>query len=384
MASPVWTFVLTDLMGSVLGEITNADERQVTLPLNRVPTASFKIPLAHSLAETIMALNQDAMVKAYRYDGTTNKLAFFGPVLTAEEVADRDTQSIAVNAVGPFWRVSKRLLGTTKAGISWGIAGGPIEITQIASNIMETANTADTIDEGGLGLGYTGIQVQAGNVVPNSPTPNNTHVGPFHLKNAAELMAELAASVNSFDFEVVPQEPANSGLTWPTIGQMYIKPYIGVTRPNLIFEYGGQANVVGYSRSNSRDNYVNKAYMTAPGWPDATSLELRIKRDNASIISRGLFEDTAEGADVANDSVRDAILSEHIYHRSHPREVITVNLAQNARPWVFTDWNVGDTVRARATVRGATRFDAMFRIWGATMAIDKNGNETTQLELVMP
>lgn len=370
---PLWTFVLTDLQGVVQGEINNADARQVVLPLNRLPTATFRIPLAHPLANTV--LSQDCMVKAYRWDNViTRKLMFFGPVLSAEEQAERDVQSVQVNAVGPFWRLTKRLIGTDKNGISFGQTGALLEITEIAANVVSTVN--------GVSGGYTGITVTTR--TSNTP-PNMTKVGPYHLKNAAELIAELSASVNAFDYEVVPVEPTASGFTWPIIGNMRIVPYIGVTRPDAIFEYGGgAANIVGYQRAITRENYLNKGYVTAPGWPDGTDKELRVRENTASQTSRGLFEDSISDGGVGEDSVRDAIGDEHIYHRAAPRSLISVTVAPNAKPWIWESWEVGDTIRCRAAVRGTVRFDAMFRVWGATFDIDKNGNETVTLELAMP
>ncbi len=299
---------------------------------------------------------------------------FNGPVITAEEQGDRDVQSIMVNAAGPFWRLTKRLIGTSKAGIQFGTAADPVEITAIAKAIVDTVNGATD--------GYTGIAVTE--QTPNTPA-NMTKIGPMNLRVAGELIAELAASVNAFDYDVVPIEPVFQGFPWPTIGNMRILPYIGTSKPDAIFEYGsGQANVIGYTRTVGREAIMNKGYITSPGWPDGTARDLVISSDATSITTRGLFEDQLTDGGVADDTVRGAILSEHLYYRARPREIINITLAPNARPWINDDWVVGDSVRVRAVVNSTVRFDAMFRLWGATFAVDKNGNETTTLELVMP
>jgi hypothetical protein len=93
---PLWNFVLTDLQGAVLGEIIGATNVSLVLPLNRLPTLGFQIPLWHYLAPSI--LTTDTMVKAYRQDpnGGTKRLVYVGITMGAEESGDSLQQSIVV------------------------------------------------------------------------------------------------------------------------------------------------------------------------------------------------------------------------------------------------------------------------------------------------
>ncbi len=84
------------------------------------------------------------------------------------------------------------------------------------------------------------------------------------------------------------------------------------------------------------------------------------------------------------DAIRTGIVDYHLAYRKNPRQIINFKPAVNARPAPFVDYNVGDFVRARATVNGVLRFDATFRVWGVTFDIDVNGNENVDLELVTP
>jgi hypothetical protein len=366
-----WEFVLTDLAGVVIGQIQNADSRKVTLPHLRVPTASFTIPLWHTHATTVM--DSDCLLRCYRTDALTGTrtLAFNGPVITAEESGEAG-QTIAVTAAGPYWRLARRHIGTTVAGISWGV-GAPVDLGLIAHNILDTVNGAD----------FTGID-------KGTRTGTSTGLyGPVWLKPASEAIAELSAGVSSFEMEVTPVEPVASGGVggWPRIGLMNIAPTIGTTRPDAIFEYGdGSRNVVSYNRKVDREGMANRVYIGVQGWPDTPEGgELLLSSNDAtSQTNRGLLEAVANDNGVISGALRQQIADFHILYRKNPRQQITFKPAPNAYPAPFTHYKVGDTVRARAVVRDNVRFDALFRVWGLSFEIDSTGNEDTSLELVIP
>lgn len=389
-----WQFILTDLLGNVHGEVTQADERSVSLPHMRVPSASFKLPLWHPLAATVM--DTDCLLRCYRTDevaGGAKRLAFHGPVVSAEEVGENLTQSISVTSAGPFWRLTKRIIpgSDTKPGYGYGSEASPQYLGAIAHNILTTCN-------GDLsGYGFTGIQAGSLTTSMTNPFVGGTMnmaqggVGPWHLKNAGEAIAELSAGISSFEYILVPEEPTYPAGSFPRIARMDIAPVVGANRPDAIFEYGTtRANVASYSRSVSRDQILTRAIMSVQGWPDPpvkddstdpdTYYELR-KVVAANLSTRGLFEEQVNEAGVLEDDLRDRIGNYHLYFRKDPRQIIKFRPSPRARPAPFTDYEVGDMVRARAVVRGSLRFDALFRIWGLTFSVDKNGNENVELEL---
>ena len=370
MAAPSWQFVLTDLMGTVLGELRGASSRVVTVPLLRIPTASFTVPMWHPLADTLVTT--ESLLQCWRTDvlGTRN-LVFNGPVGAVNEQTDNTTQTIAASASGPFSRLSSRLIGVTKAGIKFPAAGTQ-DLGLTAQNILDTVN----------GQQYTGISNGTWAASVSGAT------GVWYLKKASEAIAELTTGLSSFEFDVVPTVPsAVGGLGgWPQIGLMNIAPLIGnVSRPDAIFEYGtGRANVAGYERAISRDGLLTRGYISVSGWPDSTAQDVITNQDPAAITARGLYEDVVPDAGILDDTLRLALLNYSITVRKAPRQIVTFKPATNARPSPFTDFNIGDYVRARAVVRGVVRFDATFRVWGVTFNIDSNGNEANELELVLP
>lgn len=373
-APPTWTHVLTDRAGVVQGELTNADGRSLALQLNRIPTASFTIPVWHPLCNTI--LTTETILKVYRRDPVspfTNRLVFHGPVMSVEESGAELGQTLAVNAVGPFWRLTKRFIGTQKGGYADGLTSN-ISLTDIARNIITTVNAAE----------FTGI------TLPGSyqATTQFGKYGPVHVKMVAESIAEVSSPLNGFDFEVTPTEPTDvgRGANFPQIGvfNTYF-PTLGTQKVDAIFEYGTQrANVVSYTRSLSRENIMTKGWIALPGWPDGVTdaQDILSAEDASARTARGLFEDVVSDAGVTDDNLRVSIVNEHLKYRSTPRHIATFTVAVNARPTPFLDYVVGDWVRCRVVVRGTVRLDAMFRIWGAQFALDQNGNESLDLQLV--
>lgn len=375
-------FILTDLQGVVQGEVMNASDSSVTLPHLRVPSATLRIPLYHDLAD--FAVNNDSLLKVYHVDATEARtLIFNGPVVTAEEVGANLSQTIALTAAGPYWRLTKRLIPASKvkAGFAQGTTSAPVDVGLIAHNILDNTNSDF----------YTGIErgtriASVGGVV-----------GPWWNKIAAEGIAELSAGLGTFEMEVAPNEPMASTqfptALFPRIGTLNVAPLIGTSRPDAIFEFGsGRSNVTSYNRTVDRTGLLTRGTITVQGWPDAPpkrtvapfDLLDQITISSDQVNTRGLFEELVPDGGIIEDSLRTSLLNFHLGIRKNPRQIITFTLAPNAVPTPFVDYVVGDTVRARATVRGVTRFDASFRVWGMNLATDKQGNQTTALDLVVP
>lgn len=365
----MWQFLVTDYSGIVLGEVTQADERVVALPLNRVPTATFKVPLRHNLASAL--LDTDTLLLGYR-DGV---LRFCGPVMSAEESGDALNQSIVVSAAGGAVLLGHRMIGRSKTGWSMGTASTLYDKCLIAKTAIDTINST-----GGPEPGY-----YSGITTNTIGTSSSSSVGPYWYKPVLEIIAEMSSSFNGFDWEVAPTVPTDVGQPVKQIGLFNCSNLIGTTRPDAIFEYGTTAaNVAEYKRQVSRDKLLTRGYILAPGWPTGTSQDALASSDGPAITARGWWEDVVADGGVTWDTLRQQLVDEHVAVRKQARQIVTFSPAANAKPAPFTDYIVGDQVRARCIVEGATRFDAMFRVWGITFNIDKNGNEKVDLELIEP
>lgn len=359
--------MLTDLAGTVLGEITNATARQVVLPLNRVPTAAFQVNADHYLAPYLQDDTWDGLVKCYR----DNTLRFIGPVVSSNEAFDGNSQTIQVAAASPLWRLTYRLLGTSTAGYHIGDASTTFDLGTIAQQMLTDANAA----------GYTGIS--SGTTVAST----NGSVGTWFYKDMLSSLAEIATANGAFDWEVAPTEPTNVGQAWPRIGLLNCVPLLGTSKPNAIFEYGtdaNPANVVAYSRQIDRSQMCNSGFIQQPARADYGGV--LTSTDATSIATRGLFQAMIDDNGVQWDILRQALADLNVAIRKKARSVLAFTPATNANVQPFNDYIVGDQVRVRLINPhlGNTIIDGMLRVWGITFAIDDQENEDVQLELIKP
>jgi hypothetical protein len=370
MAVPKWKFVLTDLQGNSIGEVQNASNRQVVLPLNRVPTASFQIPIQNALSTYFLDPTFDGNLKAYR----NNVLQFHGPVVSSAEAFDSSSgQIVAVNAAGALWRLGYRLLGTTSAGWSLGNAGTTYDLGYIAQQMLVTAN----------GSAWTGI------TGGTNRTTSNGAAGVFYFQDVLTCIAQLAIGFNSFDFEVAPTEPTNVSQPFPQIGVFntggsgVITGIIGQQRPNAIYEYGTtSANVTTYSRQIDRSNFCTKAYIQNPAASNYSGILTSV--DAAAETLRGRYEALVDDGGVSWDVLRQALADYAVAIRKNARQVVQFTPRQNDSPSPLDDYIVGDQVRCRISIEGINILDAFLRVWGITFDIDNEGNEQPTLELVDP
>ena len=95
MALNEWAFILTDNFNQPVGDLQGAKDRQLSIALNKIDTASFSVRTDHPLADDL--LDMRAMLKIYR-NGT---LMFFGPLTDAQESVQEGEGTIMVNAAAP-------------------------------------------------------------------------------------------------------------------------------------------------------------------------------------------------------------------------------------------------------------------------------------------
>lgn len=360
----MWNFILTDLNFVPVGEIRNAANRKIALPLNNLDTLSFQVRLDNPLADALASTA--GYIKAYR----DKQLLYYGPIVSAEENADSSAATVAVNSVGAGWVLGERLAGKSATGY---IFGAGIDRATIVNQLITMANTESE----------THIDTSYG---VSSPSSINYTAGPY--RPISEIITELSASTQGFDWRIVPMENYVSGtVTSQKIGQFQATNIWGTEQDNAVFEFGaGRANVASYQRTVSRDTQANKVYNFTSNGPDAPGYPTVSAIDASSVSQWGLLEALAD-ADLLDPSLRSQLVSDHVSVRKQPRQVINfvphIDPQRTGRlPYYGNDYSVGDIVRARAVVNGSVRFDDMFRVYGVTFDIDANGVERITLQLV--
>lgn len=363
MAQPVWSFQLTDLTFTPVGEILNAANRQVSLGLNRVSAASFQIRLDNPLVPRIDV--DLGYVKAYR----NGVLMFFGPIVSTEEVGDRENTSMAVTAAGAPWILAYRLAGKTSAGFVQATAR---DRALIVKDLIDTANA-----ENETHIDTSGPTISAASASTYQASP---------FKPVSECITDLAATLDGFDWAFDPRENFAAGtVTSQKIATFRAAPVLGTTR-DARFEWGDGtlSNVIGYKRTLARETQANKVYHSVDQGVDQAGFPTVQQVDANSQAKWGLMEALAQ-ADIIDNGLRQQLVNEHVRVRAQPRKVIefTPHLDDGTHrvPTYGTDYAIGDSVHARAVFNHITRFDVLMRVWAASFNLDNEGMETITLTL---
>lgn len=358
---PAWRFEVTDHSFVPQGEILHAQNRTVSIQLNKQDSCGLQIRLDNPMADLL--LSTACYIKAYR----DNVLRFYGPVISAEENSDDGQQyTIAITAAGAAWMFGKRLAGVNA-------------ITPGTSTLYTLTDRA-AIFAAQLALsnstyGTCGVVADANNTAASTVTYG---VGAY--RKLDEILGELSGGANGFDWRVLPIENYSDGVvTGQDIGTFYARPVIGVAQAEAVFEMGlgTRNNIASYKRTVNREQQANQVY-------HLTQTALYATKDE-SVEIFGTIEDVAQ-ADLTDLSARQALVSSHIAARAYPRQVLqfvpSIDPSASGRlPRFGDDYNIGDFVPVRIVNNKTTRVDSLVRIWGSNFSIDNNGMERAQYVL---
>lgn len=374
----MWRFVLASLGGTSLGELKNASARHVDLVHGGLDAGSFKVDLSHSRAPDLST--GDVLVKAYyETEAGEKQLKVCGPLITCEEVGDdAGNGSLAVTFGSVFWRLAFRLLGKSVSGYSVGTSLAPVERCQMSADFISRVQEPSTAnpDAGG----DAGIRI--GTITPSS----KTYVGPYFYKPVAEAINELSNVLDGFEFDVIPTEPTPDGFG-VALGTYTAAPFIGQSRPDVVFEYGtGKRNVSDYKVQLSNEGLLNDGFNLPAGFPDNATESVVRATDLLSVLTRTRYEGVVPG-DLVVPELRQALVNEHVAIRARPREVFTFTPTTRSGYEFGVDYGVGDIVTARVKKRigdldESVRFNGLVRVYGASFDIDDNGQAAAGLTLI--
>lgn len=369
--------VLTDLAGVPLGELRQATGRHLRFPLCRIPTFAFTVQTDNPRAADCMNLDR-TLVKVYDDFSGVKTLRMLGPIVAAEKVRGPNGGSIACTAAGVGWRLGHRLIGKSAVGATMGTSNLGLSYRgEIVGRMLDALNDGEAInvftDKGDTGIRRGSIE-------------NTTldYVGPWRYKPADEVIGEMSAGLDGFDWEIAPTEPVADS-RGVQLGVLNIAAAIGTLKPDVIWEAGtGRKNVDTWRDVNDAGTLCNRGVNLPPGYPDNATQQPIELSDDPSIAARGLHEAVIPG-DLVVDPLRSKLVQDHVRIRRVPRRIITFDpIAEDQPPAgqprrvprFGVDFVVGDIMPFRAvelvqlidTVTGAVvayqetkTVDALFR-----------------------
>lgn len=352
-----WRVVLTNSSYTPIAEIDNISEFKHVAALSKFSQVSFTVPYTHRWA---LALATGGFIKAYR--GTT--LKHFGPIVTTEEQGDNNSGSVAVTSMDVGWMLTKRLTGKSATGTLFTSA---TDRALIAKSLIDTINTE--YETGLSTANYNGLGFAAGSGITYT-------AGPY--RPMSEVLSELGAALDGFDWLVRPIEPASG-----KIGVLQARPIIGATQANSVFEYGtGRSNIANYGFTWTRDVQANTMYHQNSA--ASTGAVLTSGPDATSQTAWGKMEDIIRN-DISDATMRQKLIDEHVAVRQNPRRLIRftphIDASASHVPQPYVEYDLGDTVTARIARAGIVRFAGAVRVYGISCSMDEAGFERVELIL---
>lgn len=363
-----------------IGEVLNAYERSLTLTLNGLAQAQFRISQTNPMATEITSRDAAVLLKVYQ-DAT---LRFVGECTSVEEVGEGDEQTLQANFADPSWRLGHRLcrkandtgqLTAAQPFVSWSATPAGEVIRQLVDNAnRELLDISPGIADTGIRMGT--VDTIADVTVGTEPF--------WNYKPVAEALTEMQAAnptgfPGAFDFQFSPVEPVSDG-TGLQITALDVRTRIGTDRPEVVFEYGdGNRAVRSYRLVRNRQNLLNRAYVLGA---DPTNDAETVKGFNGtSQQTHGLHEGLVP-IDVGNPDLRQAWADINATVRGEAQWRFEFSPSGTgprfgANPPSDGDYELGDTVRVRVKIAGTERIDATnLRVYGITLTIDDEGKET--------
>lgn len=361
-----WTFEATDLFGNSLGEVVNPDARRVASGIKRPSTANFTINVENPIFKRIRALDYAVLIKAY-YGA---QLRFHGNLTNYQRVSESGKRTVMFTASDPYaFRFPKRFLNMTPNIVPY----GPENRGALVRDFLDAVH-----DQYGLGV-RTGVQpFSAGDEVTYNLSP---------FKPLNEFVAELSAGDAGFEWRILPIEYENGYQ-----GDWIAANRLGVARPNAIFEHNyGANNVTRAEELGDLTTMMNMAMHIAETGPGAPGAPVVTGTNTGSIQKFG-YQQNLVSAQITDLDMRQALVDDAVQIAGDWRRVFSFQPAvydadhPGRVPQLGQDYDVGDTVRARASDNpndpDAMWFDGWARVWAVEDAPDRTGKITRTLTLI--
>lgn len=339
----LWTFEIADSATMTkIGELTQARSRSLQLGHNAAGAWSMNLPLKDDLSYLATEVATCVVAKI------GGQIVWSGPMWTGKETTP---DSFAVTAVGWLQTLEKRVikpLGVSRWPSWEKLSYSGVDAGKIALSLLSQSNG----DSAYADLNY---------VVPGSAEPSQPRTRTY------QPWASLLGSIT----DLSQVEDGYDLLVDPVTRELNIYRKLGVTRPDVVFEYGN--NLASVSRDCDASRMCNRmiAY---------SSVGFAVSEDIISQRVYGTFEEAVSLTGVVDVSILQAYANAEVAVRSTPQRFVGFQPRQYSSafpndPRLFRDFNISDTITLKAR-RGRIQVPSQqVRVFGATISFSDNGQE---------
>lgn len=314
-----------------IGYLPDVGTKSLSLALNRGGSFSIQIPLMSWIATKIEEVSTCAMIKI------ASRVVWSGPTWTVEE-GTPDTlnvgfvgwlQTLEKRTTKPLWG-SPRMYSSTDAGL-------------IAKDLVTRSNADNSYSDTNF-IGEGTVELTQNRTISYPP-----------WTNVLSAITSLSDLEGGFDMMVHPGSR-----------QLNIYEHIGRTRPQVIFEYGGNTNSV--RRTSDAGRMANRviAYSSV----GAAQADDEFSQQNTTLL-----EEAISLSDVRDISILQAYADAELAVRSAPLRFHSFEPRASDSPMIFRDFDVGDTVYLKARRGRLDITKQAIRIFGCTVVFEESGQE---------
>lgn len=325
----LYTFVVTDLSGTALGELERATERRIKIYLNLPGAAEFKLDLRDP--KYTLVLPGETALQVYR----AGALIWSGPIMTVEDEIDGDSWKAAVGAIGWLGMFEYR---ATDIGVSYTDDTGVIAWNLISASQAKTG--------GALGI-------RAGNIVSGT-----TATVSYDAKGILQAIKDLAEAEPGFDFEITPDRVFN------------VYPGRKGTMVDVALEFG--KNIRRFRRQRDATKLANNVYALGAG--EGKNMLVGSAFDSSSIARFGNWELYLSKKDVQDIGLLNSAAAGALVPL--PPEIISLEIDPQDPP--IGSYSVGDLVRVIVNA-GGVQYDNWQRIYGIEIEISDEDYEKVNI-----
>lgn len=277
----------------------------------------------------------------------------FGGQIAYYESNLEDRKDLVIKSLGWFDLLKDRQTGINRTFGTLTDIGTWVDAGEIAWTLIDESQNFNANADFGITRGT--IQ----------PSVNRFRL--FETKPIRDLITQLSATKNGFDFEFSPEKVFN-----------VFYPKMGVRKPELIFSYPG--NVKKFRATTDATQLLNYALVRGQGFGEGQIFDERQDLDAQETYK--LRQAALDFSDIPDIDTLQDLGDEEISQFKEPLEIIELTLDGNRSPFVGSYW-LGDEVRLEVTDVGLyAHVTGYYRIEEIHVKIDENDSEEIQLKLV--
>lgn len=338
----LYEFIIKDKAGNILASLDGARDRHFEIYLNKTGSAGFNIsPKDVGLTR---ALLQAGHKELYIYRKGT--VVWGGEIVYWRADVGTDTENVRVAAKGFLDLLDRRFVGT---------ANSPREFTATdSSDIAWTIiNESQTLTNGDFGI--------TRGADPTTVNRDRAYIYK-NLKDAIEGLSNNNIQ-GGFDFDIDANKKFN--VYYPSKGRQL---------DSAVFEWG--VNIVSFYEIQDATEMANEAIVLGQG--EGSSM-VTTTRDSAANIQETykLRQAVLNHKDVSNTSTLETHGDRFLDDHEVQNQIVGVTIKGDMAP-SFGSYQVGDFVRVKIDY-GLVKVDSYFRIYGITVNVSDNDDETIQL-----